>query len=51
VRNKNNDQAWIEQKNGPVVRRLVGYGWLEGVAAATALGKLHEIAHLYVNFF
>ena len=27
---KKNDQAWIEQKNGSVVRRLVGYGRLEG---------------------
>ena len=25
---KKNDQAWIEQKNGSVVRRLVGYGQL-----------------------
>jgi hypothetical protein len=41
---KKNDQAWIEQKNGAVVRRLVGYGRLEGAAAATALGNLHEIA-------
>jgi hypothetical protein len=48
---KKNDQAWIEQKNGAVVRRLVGYGRLEGVAAATALGNLHEVARLYVNFF
>ena len=29
-----NDQAWIEQKNGSVVRRLVGYGRLEGLRAA-----------------
>jgi hypothetical protein len=48
---KKNDQAWIEQKNGSVVRRLVGYGRLEGVAAAAALGTLHEVARLYVNFF
>jgi hypothetical protein len=48
---KKNDQAWIEQKNGAVVRRLVGYGRLEGAAAATALGNLHEVARLYVNFF
>jgi hypothetical protein len=48
---KKNDQAWIEQKNGAVVRRLVGYGRLESAAAATALGNLHEIARLYVNFF
>ena len=48
---KKNDQAWIEQKNGSVVRRLVGYGRLEGVAAAAVLGALHDVARLYVNFF
>jgi hypothetical protein len=48
---KKNDQAWIEQKNGSVVRRMVGYGRLEGVAATTALSKLHEVVRLYVNFF
>jgi hypothetical protein len=48
---KKNDQAWIEQKNGSVVRRMVGYGRLEGVAATTALGELHEVVRLYVNFF
>jgi hypothetical protein len=48
---KKNDQAWIEQKNGSVVRRLVGYGRLEGAAAAEALGALHDAARLYVNFF
>ncbi len=46
-----NDQAWIEQKNGSEVRRLVGYGRLEGVKAAEILTKLHESARLYVNFF
>ena len=34
---RKNDQAWVEQKNGSVVRRLVGYGRLEGVAAGEAL--------------
>ena len=48
---KKNDQAWIEQKNGSVVRRMVGYGRLEGVAATTALGDLHDVVRLYVNFF
>ena len=33
-----NDQAWIEQKNGAVVRRMVGYARLEGIAAGQALG-------------
>jgi hypothetical protein len=48
---RKNDQAWIEQKNGAVVRRLVGYGRLEGRAGAAALARLHEVARLHVNFF
>src|SRR5215470_7034507 len=48
---KKNDQAWIEQKNGSVVRRLVGYGRLEGDGAAAVLDELHRQARLYVNFF
>ncbi len=48
---KKNDQAWIEQKNGSVVRRLVGYGRLEGSGAAAVLDELHTKARLYVNFF
>jgi hypothetical protein len=46
-----NDQAWVEQKNGAVVRRLAGYGRLSGLAAASALRHLYESARLYVNFF
>jgi hypothetical protein len=48
---KKNDQAWIEQKNGSVVRRLVGYGRLEGSEAASVLDELHLHARLFVNFF
>ncbi|MGH9591585.1 MAG: transposase, partial [Bryobacteraceae bacterium] len=48
---KKNDQAWIEQKNGAVVRRMVGYGRLEGAAATAALATLHEAGRWYVNFF
>jgi len=46
-----NDQAWVEQKNGAVVRRLAGYGRLSGLAAAGAVQPLYESARLYVNFF
>ena len=34
---KKNDQAFVEQKNGAVVRRIVGYRRLEGLAAAPAI--------------
>ena len=46
-----NDQAWVEQKNGAVVRRLVGYCRLEGLAAAAALSRLYAASRLFVNFF
>ncbi len=46
-----NDQAWVEQKNGAVVRRLAGYERLSGLAAAGVLQRLYESARLYVNFF
>ena len=46
---RKNDQAWIEQKNGAVIRKLVGYGRLEGLGPAAALAILHDVARLYVN--
>ena len=46
-----NDQAWIEQKNGSVVRRFVGYHRLSGILAAQVLGRLYGLTRLYVNFF
>jgi hypothetical protein len=48
---KKNDQAWIEQKNGAVVRRMVGYGRLEGTAATAVLNQLFAAARFYVNYF
>jgi hypothetical protein len=48
---KKNDQAWVEQKNGAVVRRLVGYGRLSGVDARDALARLYSSSRLYINFF
>ena len=48
---RKNDQAWVEQKNGAVVRRLAGYGRLSGLNAAATLGRLYQSARLFVNFF
>jgi integrase-like protein len=48
---KKNDQAWVEQKNGAIVRRLVGYGRLSGLAGTQALAQLYSASRLYVNFF
>jgi hypothetical protein len=46
-----NDQAWVEQKNGAIVRKLIGYGRLEGLTATAALRRLYECSRLYINFF
>ena len=48
---RKNDQAWIEQKNGAVVRRLLGYRRFEGIAAAHVFARLYGTARLFVNFF
>jgi hypothetical protein len=48
---RKNDQAWVEQKNGAVVRRIVGYRRFEGVVAAAALAELYVSVRLFVNFF
>jgi len=48
---KKNDQAFVEQKNGAVVRRLMGYGRFDGVETAGVMGRLYAAARLYVNFF
>jgi hypothetical protein len=46
-----NDQAWVEQKNEAIVRKLIGYGRLEGLTATDALCRLYEYSRLYINFF
>jgi hypothetical protein len=48
---RKNDQAWIEQKNGAVVRKLLGYQRFEGIAAAKAITRLYGASRLFVNFF
>lgn len=48
---KSNDQAWIEQKNGAVIRKFVGQERFSGLVAGQTLAKLYQSARLYVNYF
>jgi len=48
---KKNDQAHVEQKNGSIVRQMVGYERYEGVTAWKALTDLYTAMNLYINFF
>ena len=48
---KKNDSCHVEQKNGNVVRRLVGYDRYTSRAALQCLERLYDCVRLYVNFF
>jgi len=48
---KKNDQCFVEQKNGAIVRRFVGYDRFEGVEACRILIELYRHLRLYINFF
>jgi hypothetical protein len=48
---KKNDQAYVEQKNGSVVRNTVGYDRFETEEDLMLLQLVYEYLHVYVNFF
>lgn len=48
---KKNDSCHVEQKNGNVVRRLVGYDRYTSKAAYECLDRLYTNVRLYMNFF
>jgi hypothetical protein len=46
---KSNDQAWVEQKNGMLVRWVVRYQRLVNLEAAQVLGELYGALRLFTN--
>jgi hypothetical protein len=48
---KKNDQAHVEEKNGSIVRRYVGYQRFEGEDSLCNLLALYRQVRLYVNYF
>src|SRR5579871_209219 len=48
---KKNDQAFVEERNGAVVRRLVGYDRFCTRPALALLAQYYELLRLYLNFF
>jgi len=48
---KSNDQCHVEQKNGTIVRQLVGYDRYEGQRAYRQLTELYRAVRLYINYF
>ncbi|HUZ76065.1 MAG TPA: transposase family protein [Chloroflexota bacterium] len=48
---KKNDSAHVEQKNGALVRHLIGYGRLATKAAHRQLAEVYRLVRLQANFF
>lgn len=48
---KKNDQAYVEQKNWSVPRRIVGYHRYSSKAAYEELARLYKLVCPYTNFF
>lgn len=48
---KKNDNCYVEQKNGNLVRRMVGYDRYSSKAAFECLGRTYMLVRLYFNFF
>ena len=48
---RKNDQAWIEQKNGAVIRRFIGHERYSGPVAGQTMAHLYGAMRRYVNYF
>ena len=48
---RKNDQAWIEQKNGAVIRRFMGHDRYSGPVAGQTMAHLYGAMRRYVNYF
>lgn len=48
---KKNDQCFVEQKNGVIVRQFIGYERFEGLEPCRILAQLYGQLRLYINFF
>ena len=48
---KKNDSAHVEQKNGAIVRHLIGYDRFASKRAYAQLARVYALARLHVNFF
>jgi hypothetical protein len=48
---RKNDSAYVEQKNGAIVRALVGYDRYSSRAAYAQLARVYRLLRLHTNFF
>jgi hypothetical protein len=48
---KKNDSAHVEQKNGAIVRALIGYDRYTSTAAYAQFARVYRLVRMHVNFF
>ena len=48
---KKNDSAHVEQKNGAIVRHLIGYDRFASKAAFAQLQRVYDVVRRHINFF
>jgi hypothetical protein len=48
---KKNDSAHVEQKNGAIVRHLIGYDRFVSKTAFLQLQRVYDLVRLHINFF
>jgi hypothetical protein len=48
---RKNDNAYVEQKNGKIVRKTAGYARFHGEAALAALSAVYDVLNPLMNFF
>ena len=48
---KKNDNCHVEQKNGALVRRVIGYQRYDSKEALEILNRIYSLLRLYTNFF
>jgi hypothetical protein len=49
--NKKNDSCYVEQKNGNIVRRLIGYQRYSTKPALECMNRVYDVVRMYINFF
>ncbi len=46
-----NDNAYVEQKNGHVIRRFLGYARIDNRDVVSVMNEMYDILELYLNHF
>ena len=49
--NHKNDNAYVEQKNGHVIRRFLGYGRIDAIEVIPLMNEMYDVLEIYLNHF